>query len=104
MQAAIDAAAQKLAAAGAEVVDFMLPAEFGMVGQVNMIVGTVEGAVISARLGQQRAAKGIVPAGRPNTTSRRASRRPSAELVALIPATYYLQAQRVRRWLAGKVD
>jgi aspartyl-tRNA(Asn)/glutamyl-tRNA(Gln) amidotransferase subunit A len=104
MQAAIDAAAQKLAAAGAEVEDFMLPAEFWMVGQVNMIVGTVEGAVISARLGQRRAAKGIVPAGRPNTNSRNRPARPSAELVALIPATYYLQAQRVRRWLAGKVD
>jgi aspartyl-tRNA(Asn)/glutamyl-tRNA(Gln) amidotransferase subunit A len=30
--------------------------------------------------------------------------RPSAELTEMLPATYYLQAQRVRRWIADKVD
>jgi aspartyl-tRNA(Asn)/glutamyl-tRNA(Gln) amidotransferase subunit A len=104
MQAAIDAAAQQLKAAGAEVVDFMLPEEFRMVRNINRIISPVEGAVINMRTAQRRAAKGIVPAARPSATSRSGSGRPSDELVGLIPATYYLQAQRVRRWLAGKVD
>lgn len=91
MQAAIDAAAEKLGAAGADVVDFHLPEEFAKVRPVNTLIGSTERAVIDMHVPERLAAKGIVP------------RRPR-ELDGFVPGAYYLQAQRVRRWLTGVVD
>jgi len=104
MQAAIDAAAEKLRAAGAEVVDFELPDEFAMVYPVNMVIGTAEGAVISMHSTEQHAAKGIVAGSTLSVTSQSKFTKSAPELAGLVPATYYLQAQRVRRWLADTVD
>lgn len=104
MQAAIDAAAETLEAAGAEVVDFELPSEFGTVYPINMLINGAEGAVINMRAAEQRAAKGIVPDTNPAVTRKSKFGKPVGALADLIPATYYLQAQRVRRWLADKVD
>jgi aspartyl-tRNA(Asn)/glutamyl-tRNA(Gln) amidotransferase subunit A len=104
MAAAIDAAAEKLKAAGAEVVDFELPEEFGKVFPLNMLVTGAEGAVINMRAAERLAAKGIVPNTNPVVTRKSKFSRSSGALADLIPATYYLQAQRLRRWLADKVD
>ncbi len=101
MNAAIDIAAGKLAAAGAEVVDFYLPAEFETVWANAAMVSLVEGGVINAKDEEQRKAKGLAP---------RSSYPPAVETRAkfgmfpksfapFIPATYYLQAQRYRRYL-----
>jgi Asp-tRNA(Asn)/Glu-tRNA(Gln) amidotransferase A subunit family amidase len=104
MAAAIEAAAEKLKAAGAEVVDFELPEEFGMVFPLNMIVSSAEDGVIGMRAAEKRAAKGFAPVGGMPVTTQTKFGRPPAGLIGLIPATYYVQAQRVRRWLADKVD
>ncbi|MCW2530391.1 MAG: amidase [Pseudonocardiales bacterium] len=104
MAAAIESAVAKLKAAGAEVVDFELSEEFGMVFPLNMLIGAPEAAVISMRNGEKMAAKGIIPNLKPPVTSQTRFSRPPASLVGFLPATYYVQAQRVRRWLADKVD
>ncbi|MCW2530392.1 MAG: amidase [Pseudonocardiales bacterium] len=104
MAAAIETAAQKLKAAGAEVVDFELPEEFGMVYPVQMLIGAPESSTIGMRSAEQRAEKGLEPAGPMAVTSQTKFGRPAADLVGFLPATYYVQAQRVRRWLADKVD
>jgi aspartyl-tRNA(Asn)/glutamyl-tRNA(Gln) amidotransferase subunit A len=78
MQAAIDAAAQQLKAAGAEVVDFQLPEEFGMVRQVNMIIGTVEARSSTCAPGRcGRARESSRPAGRARPPGRRRPDRPA---------------------------
>ncbi len=89
MQGAVDSAAERLAAAGATVVDVMLPKEYGLTWSAAGAIGA-EGATMHA--------------GKPaaNAWGR------SAEL---IPATYYIQARRIRTWLTemltlmyGEVD
>jgi aspartyl-tRNA(Asn)/glutamyl-tRNA(Gln) amidotransferase subunit A len=105
MNAAIDAATEKLRAAGAEVVDFELPEEFGIVYPLNMLVGTSEAAVINMHAEEKRAAKGITPSPKPPAIMQsKFMGRPGGPLPGFVPATYYLQAQRVRRWLADTVD
>jgi aspartyl-tRNA(Asn)/glutamyl-tRNA(Gln) amidotransferase subunit A len=104
MAAAVDAAAEKLRAAGAEVVDFNPPEEFDLIFPVNMLVGMTEGAVINMHTDEQRAAKGLAPRAKKPSSRQSMFARPSAELTEMLPATYYLQAQRVRRWIADKVD
>jgi len=106
MRAAIDAAAEQLRAAGAEIVDFELPDEFAMVYPLYLLVSAPEGDVISMHAAEKREAKGLVLSKQPPVTSRQkfGAGRPGGGLVGLIPATYYLQAQRVRRWLADTVD
>jgi Asp-tRNA(Asn)/Glu-tRNA(Gln) amidotransferase A subunit family amidase len=104
MNAAIDAAAQTLKAAGADVADFELPAEFGMVYPINLVIGSAEGAVVNMRTDEQRAAKGLGPKAQRLASSQTKFARPAAALTGLLPATYYLQSQRIRRWLADKVD
>jgi Asp-tRNA(Asn)/Glu-tRNA(Gln) amidotransferase A subunit family amidase len=93
MQRAVEAAASRLAAAGASVESVQLPEEFGLVWHTHTIVLTVEGASINAR-------KNVEPIG--------AGERPSvftsgtygaSRLGELIPSLYYLQAQRIRRRL-----
>jgi aspartyl-tRNA(Asn)/glutamyl-tRNA(Gln) amidotransferase subunit A len=104
MAAAIDATAEKLKAAGAEVVDFELPEEFGMVYPLNMLVSSAEGSVLTMKAAEQLAAKGIVPDGKPVATRKSKFGKSAGPLAELLPATYYLQAQRVRRWLKDKVN
>jgi aspartyl-tRNA(Asn)/glutamyl-tRNA(Gln) amidotransferase subunit A len=104
MAAAIDAAAEKLKAAGADVVDFELPAEFGMIYALNMLVSSPESSVIGMHAAEQRAAKGQPPAAPMAVTVQSRFFRANSDLIGFIPATYYVQAQRVRRWLADKVD
>ena len=104
MAAAIDAAAVKLKAAGATVVDFELPADFGLVYPLNMLIMTAESAVIGMHDAERLDALGIVPDGKPSTTRRSKFSKPAGPLAGLLPATYYLQAQRVRRWLRDTVN
>jgi aspartyl-tRNA(Asn)/glutamyl-tRNA(Gln) amidotransferase subunit A len=105
MNAAIDAAAEKLKAAGADVTDFELPEEFGMVYALSKIVSTAEGTVASLHAAERRAAKGLgMPADPPVTSLTKFTPGRSREMAGFLPATYYVQAQRVRRWLADKVD
>jgi Asp-tRNA(Asn)/Glu-tRNA(Gln) amidotransferase A subunit family amidase len=105
MNAAIAAAAEKLRAAGAEVVDFELPEEFSIAYPIYMMLGMSEGTVINMRAAETRATKGLstkkVVA---TTTQSKFNTRPSADLCGLLPATYYVQTQRVRRWLADRID
>lgn len=69
--------------------DVQLPTDFALLWPVHRLVGGVEGAAFhgartgdDAELGKLR--RHVVP--------------------GLIPGTYYLQAQRVRRWVAGQMD
>jgi Asp-tRNA(Asn)/Glu-tRNA(Gln) amidotransferase A subunit family amidase len=59
MNAAIAAAAEKLRAAGAEVVDFELPEEFSIAYPIYMMLGMSEGTVINMRAAETRATKGL---------------------------------------------
>jgi Asp-tRNA(Asn)/Glu-tRNA(Gln) amidotransferase A subunit family amidase len=106
MQSAIEASAQKLAAAGADVVDMRLPEQFGLVWPNSVFVSGSEGSVITARSEVERAQKGLPgPAASqddPEPKSRFAVM--PREAGQLLPATYYLQAQRVRRMLRDSAD
>jgi len=106
MNAAIEAAAKKLAEAGATVVDFYLPEEFELAWPLWSVVMACEGHVINAREDAARRAAGQnVPLVSGAPTSRIVPHAIIAKgLGGLIPATYYLQAQRIRRWLREKVD
>lgn len=103
---AIDMAAKKLAAAGATVVDMTLPKEFGIVWPNSSMHGA-EGQVLRARAKADKIRSGVTPAllGPASTETVSpyggASGGPIAEF---IPATYYLHAQRIRRWLRAMVD
>jgi aspartyl-tRNA(Asn)/glutamyl-tRNA(Gln) amidotransferase subunit A len=106
MQAAIEASAQKLAAAGADVVDFMLPADFGSVWANSLFVSSGESSVINMRTEAERAARGLPD---PKTTP--GDPEPKSKFTGMrrgfgniIPSSYYLQAQRVRRYLRDAAD
>ncbi len=104
MNDAIATAASKLALAGADVVDFYLPDVFEQVWPNWSVVGGVEGSVINLKTQERRDARGLpppvkmtgTPASRWAVLDRRAT--------VLLPATYYLQAQRIRRWLRDMVN
>jgi Asp-tRNA(Asn)/Glu-tRNA(Gln) amidotransferase A subunit family amidase len=85
MQDAIESAAARFRAADATVGDFLLPEQFGLSWHAANLVGA-EGAVFN--LGQQ-ILQGQLP------------QRRAAELV---PATYYVQARRIRTWLTGMLQ
>jgi aspartyl-tRNA(Asn)/glutamyl-tRNA(Gln) amidotransferase subunit A len=87
MQEAIESAAARFAAAGATVSDFLLPQQFGLSWHAANLVGA-EGAVFN--LGQQM----LQGAG---------GRPPQRRAAELIPATYYVQARRIRTWLTGVI-
>ena len=91
MRDAVDNAAKRLGEAGATVQDYMLPNMFGLAWDAVGIVSGVEGAAFNA----QRVVAGLEPGTTANAGERR--------LGAIIPATYYLHAQRIRRWLHVKV-
>ncbi|HEY8692810.1 MAG TPA: amidase [Chloroflexota bacterium] len=97
MQATVEAAAHKLAAAGAAVKDAWLPEEFGLVWHTHRLVLTAEGATLRARVEAQSMADGgaapFPPAGLGNP-----------RLGELVPANYYLHAQRIRRMLIDRMS
>jgi Asp-tRNA(Asn)/Glu-tRNA(Gln) amidotransferase A subunit family amidase len=81
MQGAVESAAEKFASAGAVVVDVMLPKEYDLAWYgANAI--SAEGATMHA---------GTPPS------------RPGQRASELLPATYYIQARRIRTWLTGLV-
>ena len=96
MQQSIDRSADLLRGAGAVVVDILLSPEFGLAWHGHMLVGGAEGATINARKDAAEAEAGTLPQKPMRNVA-------SRELATLIPATYYLQAQRIRGWLRTKV-
>ncbi|MGD9934649.1 MAG: amidase [Dehalococcoidia bacterium] len=104
MQAAILAAAQRLSASGADVVEFALPQSFGLIWPVNMFLSAGEGGVINARQESERAAKGLPPRANGVTTMNTRFGMVPATIAGLLPATYYLQGQRLRRALRDETD
>jgi Asp-tRNA(Asn)/Glu-tRNA(Gln) amidotransferase A subunit family amidase len=92
MQAAVEDAARTLARAGASVTEVRLPADFGLVWHTHALVLATEGASVRARKTAEAAAAGeelALGSGRLGTS----------RLGELVPAVYYLQAQRIRRRL-----
>src|SRR5207253_10779678 len=81
MQDAIERSAERMKAAGARVVDAFLPDEFQIVWALHRIVGGVEGAALHSR--RYADDPGIVLSAR-------------YAAMSLLPATYYLHAQRIR--------
>jgi Asp-tRNA(Asn)/Glu-tRNA(Gln) amidotransferase A subunit family amidase len=77
---AVDLAAELLEDAGAVVSDVLLPDDFDLVSTIRPLFGG-ESAVFHARHG-----------------------RGGGRAASLIPATYYLQARRVRAWLAMRMQ
>ena len=89
MQQAIEDSAARMRAAGAQVVDVQLPADFGLIWMANRVIAGAEGATFRSRRSAER----------PDTPV------PLADVAAsLIPASYYLQAQRIRRHLWTNVQ
>jgi Asp-tRNA(Asn)/Glu-tRNA(Gln) amidotransferase A subunit family amidase len=91
MREAVDKAAARLRETGAEVRDALLTEMFGLAWPAHQIIFGVEGATFNAHR--------PAPANRPDGTAGVGDRRPAS----LIPATYYLQAQRIRQLLYMKV-
>jgi aspartyl-tRNA(Asn)/glutamyl-tRNA(Gln) amidotransferase subunit A len=84
MRAAVEDSARRLKEAGATIVDVRLPNDFEMVWMVHRLVGNAEGLTFRSRK--------MSESGVGMTTGR--------DIVAsLVPATYYLQAQRIRQHL-----
>lgn len=84
MQEAIERSAARMKDAGATVTDVLLPEDFGLIWMVHRLALATEASAFHSR----RYA-GPKPA-RPNLRDR---------VAAAIPASYYLQAQRIRRHL-----
>jgi Asp-tRNA(Asn)/Glu-tRNA(Gln) amidotransferase A subunit family amidase len=107
MQAAIETAAANLALAGADVTDFHLPDAFGMAWSNWSIVGGIEANVINVDTDRRRAERGLPPPVKMGGSSASPASKfgvISRDVTALLPATYYLQAQRIRRWLRSMTD
>jgi aspartyl-tRNA(Asn)/glutamyl-tRNA(Gln) amidotransferase subunit A len=84
MQGAVEESARRLREAGATIVDVDLPDEFEMVWMVHRVVGNAEGLTFRSR----KMAESDV------------GMKTGRDIVAsLVPATYYLQAQRIRQHL-----
>jgi aspartyl-tRNA(Asn)/glutamyl-tRNA(Gln) amidotransferase subunit A len=92
MQAAVEACAAKLKDAGAHMKEVHLPEEFGLVWHIHRLVLNAEGSTIRARGEAEDAV-----AGQPLSFA--AGGAGTRRLGELIPATYYLHAQRIRRVL-----
>jgi aspartyl-tRNA(Asn)/glutamyl-tRNA(Gln) amidotransferase subunit A len=89
MLAALERSAEQMRAAGAAVDDVLLPDDFGLTWMAHRIVGGAEGQTFRARLHAED----------PDTPM---SARDLA--ASLIPASYYLQAQRIRGYLWSKLQ
>lgn len=88
MQEAIGKAGLRLKEAGAQVVNITLPDEFGLTWHAYRIVSGAEAANLHASLqGEALGDSDLRDVG-----------------FVLIPGTYYLQAQRIRRWVSEKVQ
>lgn len=98
MQESLEQAAAQLKGAGAQIVDILLPEEFGLAWAGHMLVNGPENHVIYAR----RVAE-AQHSGQPQLPPMKMKGLLPHSLAALVPASYYLQAQRIRRWLATKV-
>ena len=85
MQEAIEKSAATMALAGATVKDVMLPADYGLAWTAISMIG--------AEAATRRA-------GDPPANDARAASRRAAEL---LPATYYIQARRIRTWLNQEI-
>lgn len=105
MNAAIEEAGKKLAAAGATVVDFMLPAEFGKVWKTAAIIGGSEKAALDARANAEKIRTGgTVALLRPAATTAVAGGSVRGDITRLIPGHYYVHALRVKRWLRDMTE
>ncbi len=94
---AIQAAAERLRNDGAEVLDFRLPEEFGLSWHVAKIINGVESATFYAKQLSSpwaRVARATPAAGTASI---------NRTLASLIPAPYYLQSLRIKKWLGAKV-
>lgn len=102
---AVEAGAAKLRDAGAEVVDATLPEEVGLAWMNWMVVGGCEGSTINAKADAARRAAGLGPRSMPGSIRPTSKWAGGAGQLAgsLLPATYYLQAQRLRRHLTHVV-
>jgi Asp-tRNA(Asn)/Glu-tRNA(Gln) amidotransferase A subunit family amidase len=83
MQEAVEASAARLKAAGAAVTDVMLPADYGLLWSAASLI-SAEGATMHA---------GTPAAAGPGRTA-----------TELIPATYYIQARRIRTWMTQRLE
>jgi aspartyl-tRNA(Asn)/glutamyl-tRNA(Gln) amidotransferase subunit A len=88
MQEAMIRAAAKLGAAGAQVVDIALPEDFAAVWPAWKMVAAAERVTFHSRHAGTLRAAGIDV---------------ESSVDELVPATYYLQSQRMRRWLTQLV-
>jgi aspartyl-tRNA(Asn)/glutamyl-tRNA(Gln) amidotransferase subunit A len=86
MREKLEDAVARMRDAGASVTDFNLPDEWPLVYQADRVVTAAEGATLHA---QEH------PYMDPSGSGGRSG--------ALVPATYYLQARRIRNWLSEKV-
>jgi aspartyl-tRNA(Asn)/glutamyl-tRNA(Gln) amidotransferase subunit A len=89
MQAAIERSAARLREGGADVTDFMLPDDFEAVWMAHRLILFSEGATLR---------------GRRYTGPEPIKRSARERLAEVIPATYYVQAQRIRRYFRQKLQ
>jgi Asp-tRNA(Asn)/Glu-tRNA(Gln) amidotransferase A subunit family amidase len=88
MNDAIEVSANRLAAAGATVSDAYLPQEFGLAWSAALLVSAESAAMNASKQVESHAAIG--------------GQRGRA--IELVPATYYVQARRIRTWLVTKLQ
>lgn len=107
VNACIEASASKLAAAGAIVEDFMLPDDFGMIWQIATLIG-VEGWTHKARERAEKFRAGETKYSLGGSSVTKSTHRYGTNTLGalgeILPATYYIQAQRIRRWLRDRTD
>lgn len=82
MRDAVEHAASRLKEAGAAVGDLLLPDTFGLTWHLHRIIGGAEGSTYHAADHDERALPGS-----------------GGRVGSLLPASYYVQARRIRSWL-----
>lgn len=102
MNEALERSAELLRAAGAMVEDALLPGDFELAWSSAMVISLAENATINAPEQAEAAARrepvGATPQKKARRVAQRFGRMPS-HLGQFVPASYYLQANRVRRYL-----
>jgi Asp-tRNA(Asn)/Glu-tRNA(Gln) amidotransferase A subunit family amidase len=88
MVSATEAAAQRLAAAGGRVREVKLPPVWPLMAAAKALLASERSTVMAQRMAEQ--AENLGP-----------KNRISLEVGTLVLATYYLQAQRIRRWMTS---
>lgn len=106
MNDAIEDAADRLAASGADVTDFFLPDEWEAVWANHLLISMAEGGVLTMKDDERRASKGLPHRSTypPAMESRAKFGLAKKDLGSLVPAVYYVQAQRVRRFWQTRID